>query len=141
MLRLHFQGLSNLEIASQLNVTPQHVSNVLCTPEAQELLAQLQENTLDTILDVQTQAQAIAPLVFEEKVRLALTAKDEKVRTTNCKDILDIAGHMPVRRVVVETPDRQAERFDKMTIQELQAEMLGELNMEAAPAEPEVTVH
>ncbi len=126
-----------------VGVTPQHVSNLLNTPEALEMLSQFQDKTLDTIMDIQLDAQAIAPAIFEEKVRLALTAKDERTRNTACSDILNIAGHMPVRRVVIEQPDRQAERFDKMTNDELRAEMLGidESQQQAPREDSDATVH
>lgn len=138
ILRLYFQGMSGQEIVDALTDAASKVPlaslslvyNVINSADAAEILGQFQGQTLDTIMDVQTDAQAIAPAAFEELVSLALNAKDERVRASGCKDILAIAGHQPVKRVIVrDERDPAVAKHDGKSEAELRAEMLEVVGM------------
>jgi len=108
VLRLYYQGHTNAEIAAITGFSDQHVTDIINTDSSKEILGRFQDKTIETILDVQSDAQAIAPAIFEEKIRLALGAKSEQVRNNACSDILAIAGHKPIDRVslAMDRPDK-----------------------------------
>ncbi len=146
VLRLYFAGMTQVDIARVTGYTPQHVGNIVNLPESEEILRELERKTIDTILDVQADAQAIAPVIFEEKIRLALHSADERVRNVACSDILAIAGHQPVKRVQVENIDRGAEdSYEGLSEEEMRAKLIAEtmklpLNV-AEDIDKKTTVH
>jgi len=135
VLELHLQGLTNNEIATVVQRSAQLVSNVINSPTGQEILSRALEKRLDTLMDVQTMAQMVAPICFKEKVELALYSKNEKVRSTNCKDILEMAGHVPQRSAQIERQPDALPNANK-TPEELRRELL-----DAAAGPPTGTVH
>lgn len=121
VITLWFNRMSNQDIATETGYTPQQVSNLINTEWAQEILGKLQEQTLDTIMDVQTEAQAVAPMIMQETIRLALHGVAEPTRTANCKTILEIAGHRPVTRIDMNAHMDARTKYDQMTDEELRA--------------------
>ena len=132
-----WNGLTPTEIAAETGYSYTHVTQVLASERAQEILEQLTSATLDTVNEVQSVAQAVAPAVMEEKVRLALSAKDERVRNTSCSDILNIAGHQPVKRVQIEKPLSEAERYRDRSEDELRDLVLQEMSKYTGRVQPQ----
>lgn len=129
--RLWLQGLNNQEIAQATGYHPYHVGRIVASPQFQDILKEISERTIDTSFDLRADAQAVAPAVFNEKVRLALHGADERVRNIACTDVLNIAGHVPVRRVefdnVTEKPDPYAGKSEDEIRKELAKDLgLGE---------------
>jgi len=135
ILTLHWRGLPHGEIALEVGVTTQTVSNVVTSESGQAVLEELARRTLDTALDVQTVAQAYAPGALEELVKLAFSSRDERVKKTACTDILAMAGHAPVRRVSIERPDPVDERFKGKSEVEMRAEILKRLGYVEEPSD------
>lgn len=133
ILLLHWHGLSHGEIAAELGVAAQTVSSLVCSEAGEAILSELAKRSLDTVADVQLVAQALAPAVMEEKARLALGAKDERVRNIACTDILNMAGHQPVRRVLVEKADSIDEAYRDKSVEELRQVVLEKLGIVATP--------
>ena len=127
--RLYFQGYNNVEIAAATGLNFQYISQIINGPDFTTMLQELTERTLDTVIDVQQDAQAIAPRIFEEKVSLALSAKDERVRNTACSDILEIAGHRPVTRMVVERAPSVRDELSDKTEEEIRLKILEDLGI------------
>lgn len=127
MLRLHWQGESNTDIAMLTGYTPQQVSNIINSEEAQGILAALQAEALDTMSQVQTEAQFMAPKLFDNVVKLAEAAGDERVRLHANLAALGIAGHVPVKRVVVERENMLHKKFEDMTEDEIRRDIAGDL--------------
>lgn len=127
VLRLYYQGHTYDEIASLTGYHYQSVAQLINSPASRDILAKFQDKTLDTILDIQADVQAIAPAALEEKVRLALSAKDERVRNTACSDILAMAGHKPIDRVSLNLEKPPEDPFAGKTEAEIRASLLEEV--------------
>jgi hypothetical protein len=141
---LYWSGRTQKEIAEITGFSPIHVGNIIGCDESQEILRELSQRTLDTVLDVQTEAQAYAPLCLGEKFNLALNAKDERVRNIACTDILAMAGHQPVRRISVEKPDTVVKHYEGLTDDEIRSRVFADLGIkvDSERAEPPTpTVH
>lgn len=135
MLRMWFAGMSQTDIATKLGTTIATVNRVCNSVEGNELLSDMHSQTLDTILDIQTQAQIVAPAIFEEKLRLALTSDDDRVRTTNCTDILNMAGHTPIKRVeMTDNRNSRDEDYAGLTADELRQKLIDSMKKPELPA-------
>lgn len=124
IIRLYWSGLPQNEIAKQLSCDVQTVGKVLNSDHGKEILQQLDAKTFDSMLEVITMAQAVAPEMFNEKVKLALHSNDERVRTRNTAELLAIAGHTPVHRVSIERPDPILDQYKGKTPEELRTALL-----------------
>ena len=136
---MHWEGYTDIEIAQSLGCSTQKIASVLASANVQQLFAELRDGILDTMLDVRTMAQAIAPRVMEEKISLALDSPDPRVRSVNCKDLLEMAGHRPPDRVQIEKIDRVSEAYVGKTEEEIRAEILRALVPPTETEEP--TLH
>ena len=124
VVRLHWQGWSAVEISGHTEYTVEHISNILNSQVGQEYLEDMIKGSLDCTSYVETFAQAVSPMVMHEKFRLSLEAKDERVRSSSCSDILNIAGHQPVKRVQIDRVDPVVGKYDGMTEEEIRAAVL-----------------
>ncbi len=115
----YWYGRNLDEIARMFDIPKSRVQALLALPETQSIMEELTNHTLDTMLQVATSAQAAAPACMEEKVKLALEDPDSRVRTMNCKDILEMAGHSPVKRIQLNRPDANTEKHANMDEHEL----------------------
>lgn len=136
VLRLWAQGYTNDEIATMTNYTPSVVSQITNCPEAKALMAEMQDSTFASIADVQTTLQACAPALLEEKIKLALTAKDERVRSVSCSDLLGLAGHTPVKRVELTKVEEIENDYAGKSDEEIREHIRQELGLG-----PKATVH
>lgn len=124
ILRLYYQGMSQVDIAACLGLSQRLVTEIVNSPAAKELEAEFQRQTFSSITDVQLQLQAIAPAALEETVRLAFHANDEKVRMTSCQNILEMAGHKAPIKQMIEHKSKVEEEFRGKTEEELRRELL-----------------
>ena len=134
IIRLHWQGvdangepLTNAAIAMLTGYSPQTVSNVIASDEAQEILAGLQSEVIDTMAQVQNEAQFAAPLIWDNVYKLAFSASDERVKLHANLACLGIAGHVPIKRVVVERESALAKKYEDMSEEEIRSYIAGEL--------------
>jgi hypothetical protein len=127
MIRLHWQGESNIDIAMKTGYTPQQVSNVLCSEAAQTVINGLQSEVLDTMAQVQTDAQFMAPKFFDNIVKIAESATDERVRLHANLAGIGIAGHVPVRRIQVQGDTANTKKYEDMSEEEIRQDISGEL--------------
>lgn len=123
MIRLYWMGETLIDIGTITGYSPTTVSKVVNSDQGQEILTQLQSKTFDSMLEVMNEAQAVAPELIREKIQLALHSSNETIRTKNCTDLLQIAGHVPVQRVVHEADQTDAQ-FKNKTPAQLKQELL-----------------
>jgi hypothetical protein len=121
MVTLHLQGDSNTDIATKLGYTPQQVSNILNSPDVVEILATLRDETINTMSQVQAEAQMYAPEILRRKIDYALHGSDDRVRNAAQTEILNIAGHVPVRHITVENKNQVLEKYKDKTDDELRS--------------------
>jgi len=130
IVRLHWHGYDNSEIAQMLGCSEPHVSLIINCDEAQKLLQQLKEHAIDSYQDTQDDFQLVLPLVRKEKIKLALEATDERVRNMACSDILAIAGHTPQHRVeLTRGKDSESRKLDQMTPDQLRDAIMDDLGI------------
>lgn len=140
-------GMTHAEVAAIVGCSSGLVSQVVGSPLAQELLGTLQDKILDTTLDVQQTLQAAAPLVMQEKLRLALNARNESVRNSACTDIIHMAGHMPLRRMQIEQTVEQKDKFEGLSEEQIREQIYASLRPKARiesadpPESPFKTMH
>jgi len=126
MIRLHWHGLSNLEIAAKLGYTPQEVSNILNAPEALAILGEMRNLAIDTMGEVAAELQAVAPIALSRKIDL-LGSSDDRVANTAATDLLHMAGHAPVKRLQVSQPTSAELKYEGLNEAELREKLLEEL--------------
>lgn len=126
MVTLHLSGESNGDIAIKLGYTAQQVSNILNSPEVVEMLQLLKDETINTMAQVQAEAQLYAPEILRKKIDYALRGDDARVRNTAQTEILNIAGHVPVRHITVESKSQVVEKYKDKSEDELRAMIRGE---------------
>ena len=126
--RLHAQGYSNQEIADKVGYSVVRVSQLLNSEFAKDMQAQLLDRTLNTMLDVQTEMQSYAPMIVREKIRLALEAKSESVRDRSCRDILEMAGNGPVKRLHIERAEVVEDPYKDLSEKDLREKLLEEIH-------------
>lgn len=125
VIRYHWQGDTADEIALKTRYIPEHISTIINSEAGQEALRELSSGSLDSTTFVETLAQAMAPVCMEELFRLATGSVDERVRKSSCRDVLDIAGHVPVRRISLERVDPVADKYSDLTEEQLREMALG----------------
>lgn len=98
ILTLHALGLKNIEIAEQLNCTPQTVSNTLNAPIAQPILQELYEQLQSPVADVSAVLAQSMGGILEELLRMMhKPGVPESVKARIGLGLMDRAGHGPVR--------------------------------------------
>lgn len=129
IIKLHNEGVSNIDIGLQMDYTPQQVSNILTSNAAKAMLEALRENAIDTMSEVQSQAQLHAPLMFEELVKDALTAPEPKIRLRAKEVVLGIAGHS-TRNITIQRGKQDVDDLNAKSDDELRAMLRGKKEKE-----------
>lgn len=125
MVTLHLAGESNHDIAVKLGYTDQQVSNIINCPEVLEILAALKDESINTMSQVQAEAQMYAPEMLRRKIDYAMHGTDDRVRNLAQTEILNLAGHVPVRHISVENKNTVLEKYKDKTEDELRAIVQG----------------
>lgn len=121
ILYRHACGMKNKEIAEDLGITPQTVSNTLNTPWARNELAILHARTIDSIANGSYSPLALARAYANEALSIQISLMKSphvraQVRARIADSILDRAGYKPAQRI--ENLDLN-DVWDKMTPEEL----------------------
>ena len=124
IIRLYWLGFEPDDIAGRFGIPLSTVQSVIRSDQAKVILRELESKAYDSALDVITAAQAAAPEMLQEKITLALSSPDERVRSRNATDVLAIAGHTPVHRVSIERPDPISEAYKDKTPDQLRKELM-----------------
>ena len=147
IFRDHMRGHTNREIASLHGITEQSVCNILQEEPIQELKKAAMEKAFDTLTDVQESLQLAAPFAIQTKISL-LSSSDDRVRNMAATDILQMSGHRPASRLIVEheqtvereTDNKSEEELRNMILKDCLAEV--EDNFTLVPTgEADKTVH
>ena len=107
------------EIGTKFAIPTSRVQAILASPEAQEILSLLRDNVLNSMLEVNSMAQAIAPTIMERKIHLALNSADERVQDKACTDLLHMAVGTPTKKVQISHTDPVTERHKDMSEDDL----------------------
>jgi hypothetical protein len=136
MLRLFCGGASYVQIAQETSYTPQQVMNVIQSPDAQEIISQLNSDVVDSISEVQDRLTEIAPEVLNKKIQHALYSPDAAVSSRACTDLLHMAGHMPVQRLRLERDQEIAKKYDGLTEDQLRQQILNSVTGKGPDGRP-----
>jgi hypothetical protein len=124
MIRMHMNGDGNQEIADATGYTAQQVCNILGSTKAREIIDAINADSIDTAAQVQSQAQACAPLVMEKLLEDALTSPDARVRLNAKIAWLGIAGHS-ANRITVDRGKTVSNDLTSKTDEQIRQEILG----------------
>lgn len=102
VIRYYLEGKSVSEISAMTRYSPKGIRRILEAPAVRRIIARAKAGSFMTISEVASILQLAAPEILQEKIRLALTSKDEKIRSTNCRDLLEMAGHGAKTHIVLE---------------------------------------
>lgn len=141
VMQLHWAGWGNIEVAALTGYSPEHITNIIHSAEGEEIISRLKNHTMDTMADVADQIQAIAPAALDQKIKLALDSPDEKLRSVNCHQLLEMAGHSGIRRVQVERRPAGAENYDGLSEAELRTKINKDLGIEDGDLSPDRVVN
>lgn len=126
--------VSQADLATRFGITQAWASQILTSPESREIIEQLKNRSLDTIMDVQAQLQAIAPVALQERIKIAMDAGTPiAIRDRSLQSILEMAGHSPVKRVQLQRGDPVAERIAAMSDAEIQDDLLKVVGANTGP--------
>lgn len=92
-------GQKAKEIARDLQITSQTVSNIRNSPIAQRRILSLQAARDESVIDITNRIKSMAPLaqqVLEDTMMCPAVA--DSIRVEIAKDMLDRAGYSPVRK-------------------------------------------
>lgn len=123
VIRQWWMGNTMSEIANLVGASPSLVKKIIESERGQQILAQLEDNTFQSMLEVQAIAQGSAIEMIQEKIRLALYSGDEKIRTKNSSDVLAIAGHS-VNKITIDRPEPLADKYRDKTELDIRKELL-----------------
>ena len=138
-----FRGESVQEIAVRYKLGIMDVRAVLVSEKGQAVRQLLEQNTLDTMADLQTQYQAAAPEAFGVLVQTMRSTNAKEARAA-ATEILHGAGHAPVKRVAIERKHPVVEKYKDKTPEQIRRELLELVDQVVPPApdpdEPPYTV-
>lgn len=99
----HLQGMSNIDIATDLGIVPQTVSNVTSSDWCRNELAQVHARTLEKIATGTYSPMALARsygvAAMKQNIHLMLHSKSDQVKQHGAWDILDRIGLKPAQRM------------------------------------------
>lgn len=133
MLRLFWQGESIADIAVATSYSAQQVSQIVNSEHAKQILDEMTADTLDTMAQVQTEAQLAAPILWDELYNLARNAGEERTRFNALRECLHIAGHVPARRISFERANSVDEKYKGFSEEELRQQLVGDIATDAPP--------
>lgn len=124
VMQLLWEGYTAAEIAAITGRVPLTISNLIATDEAKEIYELLQGQTVNTARQVQTAIAAAAPSIVREKIDLALGAKSESVRNQAAQQLLEMAGHSPIRHLEIHRPDEIQADYDNKSDEDIRKEIM-----------------
>jgi hypothetical protein len=127
MIRLHWAGESNIDIAARTGFTPTQVCNVLSSPEAQAILAEISASAFDSTKEVGQKLQLAAEEALDVKISL-LHCGDLRVENSASTDLLYMAGHSPTKRIHVTGPSAVEKEFEGLSDEEIRQKVLSEFD-------------
>jgi hypothetical protein len=133
VIRLHWMGKDNTEIAAITGYTPQQVSNVINCEDAQKIIEGLNADAIDTMREVQCELQLSAPLYLNNLHEMAFSCADLRVKANINIALLGMAGHVPIKRVVVQDQTVLQKQYEGMSEEDIVADIRGELAPGKAP--------
>lgn len=126
VLRRHFEGQTNIEIAQATGYTEQSVCNIINSPEGQDILTEMIERSLDASQEAMTDLHAALPEAVKRKIQM-LYSPDERLADKAATDIMHMTIGQPVKRIQANSPTAGSQRHEGKTPDEVRAELLKEL--------------
>jgi len=115
VVQYYWWGETHEEIGARLGLPVSRARGILASGEAKAILEHLKNNTMNAMLEVNTTLQAIAPVILQEKFRLATEDADSRVRNSACKDLLEMAVGKPINKVQISHTDPISDAHRNLT--------------------------
>jgi hypothetical protein len=119
----HFCGETIDAIAKSFGCNWNIVKKILATETAQQLLEAFKQNSIDTLQQVQSIAQALAPEAIW-KIAEHMRGPAARESLTAAIKLTEISGHKPVNRVLHERPHAVDEKYRDKTPEDIRKENL-----------------
>jgi len=130
LIRLFWEGDSMATIAIKTGLPEHEIESLLTSDSAQAILQQLNDQTFDSMGDIEAAIQLGAVKAVKRKLDL-IDSIDERVANSAATDILHMAGHAPVKRVRLERQSPTERKYANMTDDEIQLEIAQRLGLPA----------
>jgi DNA-binding CsgD family transcriptional regulator len=98
IMRLLVAGMHHVDIARELNVTPQTVSNVMNSAICKRQMNLMRDARDMDAVDVANRIQEIAPVALQTLEELLCSGNDN-IKMKTATDLLDRAGHAAVKTI------------------------------------------
>lgn len=121
-------GYTQQEIAAHLHMNPTSISMLVNSPPFQSYMDICKRSMIDSMVDVQSKLQSAAPLVGDMLIDQAINARDERVRFNAGKAVLEMAGHVPVRRhEIARVHDHSEDKYDRMSKDDIRQSIMDDI--------------
>lgn len=127
VVRRYWLGETKASIATEIGVSASTIDKILNHDKAIQVIAHLEANTLDTMLEVQTAAQAVALEAIDVKIQ-GLRSGNEALRQKCATELLGLAGHTPTRKIEIKSGDAVVDKYKDKSELDLRRELLKMLN-------------
>lgn len=102
ILQMYLAGMTGADIAKQLGLTPSTVYSHLRNPLVKAVIAERMREADMVIVDFKLKALYASMDSLDQLINLSRTASDDTVKRAASKDVIEIAGLMPRKRVLVQ---------------------------------------
>jgi hypothetical protein len=144
VVQMESQGLDRNAISAETGISLSVLGVMLSSPIADRIRKEIESRTIDTIAEVQTDAQAAAPNMFKVLQDIAL---DDNEKATNriiaAKTVLEMAGHKPIQTLELRKGNPLESDYHGKTEDEIRKEIyegLDDGGVKGLP-EPSKSVH
>lgn len=139
IIRRWWLGQTKTEIEQELGVSHTMVENAINSDWGRSMLASLEGQTFDSLLEVQNLIQAHGVDLVRRKLDLALNSANPHVANKACSDLLGIAGHTPTLKVSISKGDSLLNEYRDKTELQIRQELLS-IKQFGAPEGPSKNV-
>ena len=133
IIRRWWLGQTKTEIESELGVSHTMVEHAINSDHGRAMLASLEGQTFDSLLEVQNLIQAHGVDLVRRKLDLALHSANPHVANRACSELLGIAGHTPTLRVSVTKGDSLLNEYRDKTELQVRQELINLKQLVNAP--------
>lgn len=128
VVRRIFLGESKTAIGMDLGISVNTIDKIIESDRGQQVFMSLEENTIDTMREVQATAQSVAMEAIHEKINIMRNSGNEQLRNRAATELLALAGHTPTQRVELTKKDAITDKYKDKSELDLRRELLSMLN-------------
>ncbi len=140
LIRLRWMGYETADIAAKTGYTPDQINRILKDQDALNVFADLQAQVLDTSGEV-IQALQLDAIIAQKRIADLIYSSNDAVALRASQDVLDRAGHVPVKRVAIMQTTRVEKDYEGLNDAQIKQKLLEDLSDETSTAPPGVIIN